>query len=225
MSDPHTSADGQDHGHDPDHDRPHRPPRTAEEWDRRYAERGQVWSGRANPNLVAEASRLEPGRALDVACGEGGDAVWLAEHGWQVTATDISRVGIDRGREAATERGVEVEWLVADIADGPPREAGYDLVTAHYAALSHDDDDAAARGIIAAVAPGGLLLYVGHASADGSAAHVGGQDASERLQPADLAALLGDGWQVEVLENRPHGDGEHARHPFDSVLRARRAQA
>ncbi|MCV2395304.1 class I SAM-dependent methyltransferase [Actinotalea sp. M2MS4P-6] len=214
MSHDHSSHDHS--SHPPTH------PQTAADWDRRYAESDRVWSGRPNATLVAEAGGLAPGRALDVGCGEGADAVWLAARGWRVTATDISRVAVERAERAGAEHGVEVEWLVADITDGPPRAEAYDLVVTHYPALSHDHDDAAARAVLAAVAPGGTLLFVGHALEDGRPVAVGGQDPAERVQPSDVAALLDDGWQVEVLESRPHADGEHARHPHDSVLRARR---
>lgn len=215
-NDPAEDQPGHQHGQPEGH---HHAPRSAADWDARYADR-QVWSGRPNATLVAEAGDLVPGRALDVGCGEGADAIWLAQHGWQVTATDISGVAIDRARRAGEAADVDVEWLVADIAEGGL--AGFDLVTVHYPALFHDDDDAAARALIAAVGPGGTLLFVGHATANGQAAHVGGQDPDERVQPADVVALLDGDWQVEALENRPHADGEHARHPMDSVLRARR---
>src|SRR5258705_2397341 len=73
----------------------------AAEWDARYSERdGTMWSGRPNGRLVAEADGLTPGRALDVGCGEGADAIWLARRGWTVTAIDISHVAVSPAREA-----------------------------------------------------------------------------------------------------------------------------
>src|SRR5947209_20239745 len=84
----------------------------AAEWDARYRERdGAMWSGRPNGRLVAEAAELTPGRALDVGCGEGADAIWLAEHGWTVTAIDISQVAICRARDASGPAGGSVEWI------------------------------------------------------------------------------------------------------------------
>src|SRR4051794_8575714 len=87
----------------------------AREWDTRYSERdGAMWSGRPNGRLVAEVAGLTPGRALDVGCGEGADAIWLAQNGWTVTAIDVSDVAIIRAREAAELVGAAVEWVRGD---------------------------------------------------------------------------------------------------------------
>src|SRR4051794_30296354 len=84
----------------------------ASEWDARYGERdGAMWSGRPNGRLVAEVAELTPGSALDVGCGEGADAIWLARGGWTVTAIDVSDVAIGRAREAAERAGATVEWM------------------------------------------------------------------------------------------------------------------
>lgn len=90
----------------------------AREWDRFYIGDGDDtphWSGQPNPSLVTEASTLHPGRALDVGCGEGGDAIWLASHGWQVTAIDPSRVALGRAQAAARAAGVDVTWIRAGL--------------------------------------------------------------------------------------------------------------
>src|SRR5262245_61215546 len=87
----------------------------AAEWDARYGEHdGAMWSGRPNGRLVAELADANPGPALDVGCGEGADAIWLAQHGWTVTAIDISDVAIGRGQQAAEHAGVMVEWICGD---------------------------------------------------------------------------------------------------------------
>jgi SAM-dependent methyltransferase len=100
------------------------------EWDTRYSRAGRVWSGRPNGSLVAEIAGLEPGRALDVGCGEGADAVWLARQGWQVTALDVSQVAIERGRRAAAAAGVEIEWVHASLAEAGLEAGSFDLVSA-----------------------------------------------------------------------------------------------
>ena len=133
-------------------------------WEDLYGAREQVWSGRANAALAREAGDLAPGRALDLGCGEGGDAVWLAERGWRVTATDISRVALDRAAREAERRGLEVDWRQADLADGVP--AGpYELVSAQFfqspVVLPRTQ---VLRQAAAEVAPGGTLLVVGHAA-------------------------------------------------------------
>jgi 2-polyprenyl-3-methyl-5-hydroxy-6-metoxy-1,4-benzoquinol methylase len=102
------------------------------DWDAMYLERDAVWSGEPNPQLVAEASDLPPGRALDMGCGEGADALWLAARGWTVTAIDISQVALSRAaaneQRAATPAGA-VEWRHADAAAPPPEARAYDLVS------------------------------------------------------------------------------------------------
>jgi SAM-dependent methyltransferase len=207
-----------------------RRPVTPDEWDRRYAERDRIWSGAPNGTLVVEASALPAGRALDVGCGEGADALWLAEQGWQVTAVDVSRVALARAATAAAAAGVEVRWLVADIADGPPAGEVFDLVSAQYLALRHTADDAGIRGLMAAVAPGGTLLVVGHGEPAGHETREtcetrdhGGPGHDGWVQPSDVADRLGDGWSIEVHETRLRPSAPlGARHSDDVVLRARR---
>ncbi|HTW98566.1 MAG TPA: class I SAM-dependent methyltransferase, partial [Acidimicrobiales bacterium] len=92
----------------------------AGEWDARYSEQeGPRWSGRPNGRLVAEVGDLDPGRALDVGCGEGGDAIWLTGRGWSVTAIDVSEVALGRAREAGKLAGAEVEWLWGNALEMP----------------------------------------------------------------------------------------------------------
>lgn len=131
-------------------------------WDERYAGDGRIWSGRPNAVLAADAAGLAPGRALDLGCGEGGDAIWLAERGWQVTAADFSEAGLARAAQHAQERGVEVEWRHADLRSWTPEGEQWDLVTSHFLHLLGDGMLEATRQMAAAVAPGGTLLVVGH---------------------------------------------------------------
>lgn len=140
----------------------------AAEWDERYAGAQQVWSGRPNGALVAEVAGLEPGRALDVGCGEGADAIWLATHGWQVTALDASGVALQRAALHAEQAGAHVQWRHAGLLDAGLPPAAFDLVAALYPALrrTDPDDDAAERALLAALAPGGTLLVVHHADVD-----------------------------------------------------------
>lgn len=131
-------------------------------WEARYAATPAVWSGRVNASLADVAARLTPGTALDAGAGEGGDAVWLAEHGWRVTAVDASRTALDRGAAAAAERDVTVEWVEADLRTWVP-PARYDLVTSHYL---HAEGGRGWGWLADAVAPGGTLLVVGHHPSD-----------------------------------------------------------
>src|SRR6476469_237173 len=103
-------------------------PAQAAEWDARYSEPdGTKWSGRPNGRLVAEVAGLAPGRALDVGCGEGADAIWLARHGWTVTAIDISDVAISRAREVAERAGDAVDWVCGDALQTPFPARSFDL--------------------------------------------------------------------------------------------------
>jgi SAM-dependent methyltransferase len=203
-------------------------PHGAEHWDARYASRERVWSGAPNHRLVAEAGSLAPGRALEVGCGEGADALWLAARGWRVTAVDVSGVALERAAARAAERGEEVaariEWERADARAWSPRAGAYDLVTAHFLHPPPGERPEVVRRLAAAVAPGGLLLYVGHDPSDPLFAHHRHRDLL--VDAAEVAGLLdGDAWDVEVAGTlpRPGTDPEgRAATLHDAVVRARR---
>jgi SAM-dependent methyltransferase len=185
-------------------------------WDDRYSERDQHWSGNPNPVLVQQVTDMKPGRALDVGCGQGDDARWLASKGWIVTASDISSVALARAR-----RDDDIDYVHADYLTVAPPAESFDLVAMHYFAIPKTNS-AAARGIADAVAPGGTLLVVNHDV--GEDREWNGIKPSDFFEPHDIAELLGDGWTVEIDETRerttaaPAGSG----HTHDTILRARR---
>lgn len=188
-----------------------------------YAATDRVWSGRPNGALVAEVAGMPPGRALDVGCGEGADAVWLAEQGWRVTAIDPSAVALDRARKAAQSKGVNVEWVHGGAPGTEVGEAAYELVSVCFPALEKGQG---IEGMLAAaVAPGGSLLVVTHDGIDVERARAHGIDPARRVDGAAFLAALDEGWQVEVDERRerPTTEGAGAHHTHDIVLRARRA--
>ncbi|MDT7553381.1 MAG: hypothetical protein QOI16_1917, partial [Pseudonocardiales bacterium] len=154
------------------------------EWDERYASMDRVWSGRPNGALVAEVASLRPGRALDVGCGEGADAVWLTQQGWAVTALDVSQVALDRAALHAQEAGAAVRWVRAGLVEARLPIAAFDLVSAQYPALLHTAGDDAERTLLAAVAPGGTLLVVHHADVDTEQAKAHGFDPADYVSPA-----------------------------------------
>jgi SAM-dependent methyltransferase len=193
------------------------------EWDERYGAAHQIWSGEPNGALVTETAGLNPGRALDVGCGEGADAVWLALRGWQVTALDVSRVAIDRATSLARDAGVEVTWMHAGLIEAALPAGAFDLVSAQYPALRKEPGAVAERTLLDLVAPGGTLLVVHHAL-DPEHRHDDDFDPALYVLPADVRALLSEEWSVEVDERRPRAvsRGAGAHHVEDVVLRARR---
>jgi SAM-dependent methyltransferase len=212
-------------------DRPHEEPgfgakEQAAEWDARYTERdGAMWSGRPNGRLAAEVAEVIPGVALDVGCGEGADAIWLARRGWTVTAIDISDVAIGRAREAAGHAAVEVEWVCGDALRTPFPARSFDLVSMQYPALPKAAGDAAVRALLDTVRPGGLLLAVYHDLDEDHRRHMKsrGVDPADYVGADDLALLLGDDFTLELhaVEARIDPPPDH-RHIADVVLRARR---
>src|ERR1700677_3643133 len=174
---------------------------------------------------MAEVAGLTPGRVLDVGCGEGADAVWLAHGGWEVTAIEVSGLALDRAARHARDAGVAVRWVHAGLAEAGLPPASFDLVSAQYPALLRTPEATAERALLAAVAPGGVLLLVHHAGRDTHAHLDSGFAPADYVWPTMVAALLDDDWQVEVDEQRPQvapDGGAGAHHVDDVVLPARR---
>jgi SAM-dependent methyltransferase len=192
-------------------------------WDEMYRSRDQIFSGNPNSVLVAETIGLPPGRALDVGCGEGADALWLARRGWGVTAVDISGIALRRAAAATGTKG-RVAWVQANLTTTPPPTGAFDLVSLHYFPLMRRPGHTALRGLLDAVAPGGTLLFATHALSDLAPRQEEGFDPADYYQPDDIAQLLGPAWNVLINETRPRAAqvpaGTH--HTHDAVLRALR---
>ncbi|MGH3094478.1 MAG: FAD-dependent oxidoreductase [Streptosporangiales bacterium] len=209
-----------------------RPSANAADWDHRYAG-DQMWSGNPNGTLVHETSCLTPGRVLDVGAGEGGDALWLAEQGWKVTASDISQRALDRVDAEAQRRGLRVACHHVDAnAVDAFDTAAFDLVSAQYASIPRTPDNRGVTNLLNAVAPGGTLLVVSHdlesmRAAIDTLAHSQSFDPDAYLRVDDFAAALAasSGWDIEIHEKRrrPPGAASAAHHVEDVVLRARRS--
>lgn len=195
-------------------------------WDDRYRASDKIWSGQPNGTLVAEIADAAPERALDVGCGEGADAVWLALRGWRVTALDVSSVALDPAANAAREAGVDIEWLHAGLLDADLPTGGFDLVNVQYPALLKTSAHKAEGALLDAVAPSGTLLVVHHADIDVEEAKAHGFDRADYVGPAGVLAALDETWDLVVNETRPRqvSAGGGAHHTQDQMLRARRQE-
>ena len=198
-----------------------RPGFARDDWNARYAQKELVWTAEPNRRFAAEAEGLEPGRALDVACGEGRNAVWLAERGWRVTAVDFSDVAIEKAAALAAARGVEVDWVVDDVLAYEPEPGAFDLVVVLYLQLPHDELATALGGAVRALAPGGTLLVLGHDTTNLTDGYGGPKDLSVLFTPEDIVAELRD-LVVERAEKVRRGvqldDGEAVA--VDALVRA-----
>lgn len=192
-----------------------------EDWDARYAAVENLWSAKPNRFLVAEVSELRPGRALDLACGEGQNALWLAQLGWDVTGVDFSPVAIDKARARAEREGGDVEFLCADLLAYVPEEGAYDLVLLLYFHLPPDELRVVLGRAVTALAPGGTFLLIGHHAANLTEGVGGPRDPSLLYEPEDIAAAL-DGLEIEKAERVLRDVRGEERPAIDALVRARR---
>lgn len=195
----------------------------SQDWDAKFAASEALFTDRPNVIVVEEVSGLPKGRALDLGAGQGRNAVWLAEQGWQVTAVDFSPVGLARGRERAAARGVEVGWVLSDVLDWRPGSQEFDLVLVSYLQLPGDQLRSVLATAAAALASGGTLLVVGH-DRENLTRGTGGPQVPEVLYTVDELTAAVDGLtvvraeQVERLVDTDLGPMP----AIDTVLRAAR---
>ena len=195
-----------------------------DEWDQRYEGSEMLWTAEANRFLVAEVEGMPVGRALDVGAGEGRNAVWLAEQGWEVTAVDFSEVGLAKGRQLAEARGVEVDWVAADLRTYRPAEASFDLVIVLYLHLPPAQRRRVHATVARALAPAGTLLVVGHDSTNIARGYGGPQDPDILFSPEDVVADLSEVAGVSVARahrvTRPVSTDGGERMAIDALVRA-----
>jgi len=191
------------------------------EWDRRYAGSELVWTAEPNRFVVAEVQDLAPGRALDIAAGEGRNSVWLASRGWQVTAVDFSAAGLDKGRRLAEARGVTIDWVHADVRDYQPEAGSFQLVLVAYLQLAESELDGVLRRIATRLAPGGLLLVVGHDVTNLTEGTGGPPDPAVLYTPESITRSL-SGLTVLRAERvrRPVVTADGQREAVDTLVRA-----
>ncbi|HUJ35955.1 MAG TPA: class I SAM-dependent methyltransferase [Solirubrobacteraceae bacterium] len=194
-------------------------------WDKRYSGSELLWTSEPSRCLVAEASELTPGRALDLACGEGRNAVWLAERGWRVTGVDFSPVGLDKAAALARSRGVDADWVAADLLDWEPARAAFGLVILFYLQLPASERSTIVGRAAAAVAAGGTFLLVGHDSANIERGYGGPQIPAVLYTAHDIVGDLGgSGLDIEKAERveRPVPTPDGVRIALDALVRASR---
>jgi SAM-dependent methyltransferase len=198
------------------------------EWNKRYAQKEFVWSSDPNRFVVLEVAGLQTGRALDLGCGEGRNAVWLAEQGWRVTGVDFSEAGLQKAYELARVRKVQVHWVLADVTAFQPKPGSYDLVLICYLQLPARERHAVMALAREALVAGGTLLYVGHDLSNLRHGWGGPQDSAVLCTPTDVAADLPgfDIIKAEVVQRpvaQDSGHGEPAEAvALDALVRATR---
>ncbi|MFE9172805.1 class I SAM-dependent methyltransferase [Streptomyces kebangsaanensis] len=192
-------------------------------WDERYRGTELVWSAAPNRFVEQELAALRPaGRAVDLAAGEGRNAVWLAERGWQVDAVDFSTVALEKAERLATERGVRLHTVRTDLMAWSPSEAAYGLALIAYLHLPWQQMEHVLRQAARAVGPGGTLLLVGHDTANLRHGHGGPQDPRVLYTAEQVASLwrpYADIVRAETVERPVTGaDGRHIA--LDALVRA-----
>ncbi len=191
-----------------------------EDWDKSYASVENLWAVKPNRFLVAEVADLEPGRALDLACGEGQNAIWLATLGWKVTGVDYSEVAIAKAEARAERDGVEVDFVCADLVEYEPETDAFDLVLVLYLHISSDQRVGVHARASAAVAAGGTFLLLGHDLAN--ATHgVGGPSDHDLLYTADGIATELTGLEIEKATTVLRDVQGQSRDAIDTLVRAR----
>jgi len=162
----------------------------AEDWNQRYAGAELIWTPQPNRVLVAETETLKPGRALDIGCGEGRNAVWLATQGWAVTGVDFSDLGLEKADRLADAQGVVVEWVLADLRTHEPERSAFDLVVVLYVHLGANKRRAVHAAAASALRQGGTVIVLGHDASNLTDGHGGPQDPAVLFTPDDVVGDL-----------------------------------
>jgi SAM-dependent methyltransferase len=195
-----------------------------EDWDRRYAEVENLWAAKPNRFLVAEVSDLPPGRALDLASGEGQNAIWLAGLGWRVTGVDYSEVAIAKARARAERDDASVEFVCADLVSYEPQPESFDLVLLLYLHIPTEERRVVLERAAGALAPGGTFLLIGHDRKNMTDGVGGPSDPAILYTPDEIAGKL-PGLEIEKAERVLRDVKGEERDAIDALVRARRPSA
>jgi SAM-dependent methyltransferase len=195
-------------------------------WDERYSGSELIWTAKPNMFLVREIEGLEPGTALDLACGEGRNSIWLAEHGWQVTGADFSAKGLEKGRALAAQRNVDVAFEQHDATTWEPTRS-FDLVAVFYLQLPQPERTHALKNALAAVANGGTFLLVAHDMDNLERGHGGPPTSDVLYRVQEVVEMATEaGFVIETAEQaeRPVATADGEQTAIDTVVRARRSE-
>jgi SAM-dependent methyltransferase len=194
-----------------------------DDWNARYAQERLVWGLSPNRFVDAELADLAPGRALDLACGEGRNAVWLAERGWRVTGIDFSDVAVARARRLAEARGVTVDLVEGDVLLTPFEPSAFDLVLISYLQLPAAERRAMLERAADALAPGGVFLLVAHDLRNLEEGHGGPSDPAVLWTAAEIVEILSlEGLAIERAGEVLREVDRAPRPAIDTLVRARR---
>lgn len=192
-----------------------------EDWDKRYAAVENLWAAKPNRFLVAEVADLQPGRALDLACGEGQNAIWLASLGWEVTGVDYSEVAISKARARAQREGVRVDFRCDDLVAYEPEPGAFDLVLILYLHIPADERPGILERAASALAPGGTFVLLGHDTTNLTEGVGGPSDPTILFTPDEIAAEL-PGLEIVKAERVFRDVTGEERDAIDALVRARR---
>jgi SAM-dependent methyltransferase len=192
-----------------------------EDWDARYAAVENLWAAKPNRFLVAEVADLEPGRALDLACGEGQNAIWLATLGWRISGVDYSEVAIAKARGRAERDGVDAEFVCADLVTYEPASSAFDLIVVLYLHIPSRERRVVLERAAAALAAGGTFLLIGHDTLNMTEGVGGPSDPDIHFTPDEIAAEL-PGLEIVKAERVLRDVHGEERDAIDALVRARR---
>ncbi len=191
-----------------------------ETWDERYRDRELIWTAEPNRFLVEAVDGFDPGRALDLAAGEGRNAVWLAQQGWQVEAVDWSDVALDKGRKLACRAGVVVRFTQKDLRSWLPPVEAYDLVVIAYFQTQHRERHSLWRGAAEAVSASAHLVVIGHDSDNLERGYGGPQHAEVLYSVDEIVGVVGEHLRVtraeQVIREVETDDGP--RQAIDNIV-------